>query len=394
MHVSLSGVGALPDVSLELEGLTVLAGINGVGKSTVLKSIYTMVESLTDIDRKKDKEIGTTISKIQRRLNFPRYDRNSHQTALVNYGDYGEMLDSLEVMLAENANARPEVSQLLTKARQLLDGELDEEFIEVLVKRNIMNHFGSSEEFRRLGSEAPGVIRIYNGSEHSISVLSDDTVHHTGDLSEISRIIYYDTPLVLDHSILWPSGHRDDLSMMLRGRDDRGIIETMVDDEVSDRFMQLVNGIVPGDVTWASRGFKYRLPDGHDIGMENMASGMKVFSILKTLFRNGGLGPGVILLMDEPETHVHPMWQNTLAEIIVIMSKYMGVNILLASHSPQLIMAIDIYSKEYGSPSRYYRLSRDSRGDVVMDDLSNDPASIISDMAAPYRTLEDIRWGD
>ncbi len=394
MRVSLSGVGPLPDIGLDLNGLTVLVGTNGVGKSTILKSVYTMVESLTDIDRKKDEEIRSTISRVQRRLNLARYDRNGHQTASADLIDYDEVLNSLENTLADIDNVSPETIHLLMKTRQLLDGELNEEFIDVLVKRNISYLFGFAEEFCRLGSNSPGTIGISNGSEHSLTVLPDGKVHHTVDISEISRVIYYDTPLVLDSDILWPHGHRSNLSAMLMGRNDRGVIETLVDDEISDRFLSLVNGIVPGDVSWTSRGFRYRMPGGDVIGANNIASGMKVFSILKTLFRNGMLGPGVILLMDEPETHVHPMWQNILAEIIVIMTKHMGVNVLLASHSPQLIMAIKVYSDIYENQSHYYRLWGDGTGDISVDDLSDDPSSIFSDMAAPYRALDDLRWGD
>ena len=44
-----------------------------------------------------------------------------------------------------------------------------------------------------------------------------------------------------------------------------------------------------------------------------------------------------VLILDEPEVSLHPMWQNAFAEIIVLHAKEMNVNILLTTHSWNLL---------------------------------------------------------
>ena len=77
-----------------------------------------------------------------------------------------------------------------------------------------------------------------------------------------------------------------------------------------------------------------------------MASGVKSFNILQLLAQGGFVG-GVskLLIVDEPENHLHPEWQLKYAELIVsLVAK--GANIMLTSHSPYMIEALYYYAKQ------------------------------------------------
>ena len=45
--ITMSNVGALPDLEISLDGLTVITGRNDTGKSTILKTIYCMFRPAT-----------------------------------------------------------------------------------------------------------------------------------------------------------------------------------------------------------------------------------------------------------------------------------------------------------------------------------------------------------
>ena len=62
---------------------------------------------------------------------------------------------------------------------------------------------------------------------------------------------------------------------------------------------------------------------------------------------NGSLKQGGVFILDEPEIHLHPEWQKTLAEIIVLIQIEFNIHILINSYSPYFIKAIDVYSKKY-----------------------------------------------
>ncbi|WP_240148693.1 AAA family ATPase [Streptococcus sp. 2001] len=73
---------------------------------------------------------------------------------------------------------------------------------------------------------------------------------------------------------------------------------------------------------------------------------MKTFYLIKSLLENGVIRENGTLILDEPEVHLHPEWQLKFAEIIVLLQKEFGLHILINSHSPYLVEAIDIFSKK------------------------------------------------
>jgi predicted ATPase len=74
--------------------------------------------------------------------------------------------------------------------------------------------------------------------------------------------------------------------------------------------------------------------------MDNTAMGIKQFGIIYSLIENGYLTKDRILIIDEPEVHLHPKWQIEYAKILVELAKN-GIKILLTSHSPFFIEAIE-----------------------------------------------------
>ncbi len=81
--------------------------------------------------------------------------------------------------------------------------------------------------------------------------------------------------------------------------------------------------------------------------VENLAMGTKTFAIIKQLLANGYLNKKTLLILDEPETHLHPEYQNIFAEIIVLLVKELGVKVLLTSHSPNFVIAVETFMLKY-----------------------------------------------
>lgn len=71
-----------------------------------------------------------------------------------------------------------------------------------------------------------------------------------------------------------------------------------------------------------------------NLKMINLSTGMKNFVILKQLLQNGSIDENGIVILDEPEIHLHPEWQLKFAEIIVLLQIEFGVHVLLNTHSP------------------------------------------------------------
>ena len=106
--------------------------------------------------------------------------------------------------------------------------------------------------------------------------------------------------------------------------------------------------------------------DDKKLNIVNYSSGMKTFYLIKSLLEKGVIRENGTLILDEPEVHLHPEWQLKFAEIIVLLQKAFGLHILINSHSPYLVEAIDIFSKKNGiNNSVKYYLSKDGIKDVT-----------------------------
>ena len=54
------------------------------------------------------------------------------------------------------------------------------------------------------------------------------------------------------------------------------------------------------------------------------------------------------MIIDEPEAHLHPQWIVSFARILVLLTKELGVRILLASHNPDMVAAIQSIGDKEG----------------------------------------------
>lgn len=59
---------------------------------------------------------------------------------------------------------------------------------------------------------------------------------------------------------------------------------------------------------------------------------------------NGTIEFNGTIIRDEPEIHLYAEWQLLFAELIVIIQKEFGVHILLNTHSPYFLNALEVYT--------------------------------------------------
>ena len=127
------------------------------------------------------------------------------------------------------------------------------------------------------------------------------------------------------------------------------------------------------------------------MNVRNAAAGAKVFAIIRKLVDNGAITSGSILMLDEPEVQLHPLWINMLAECLRIMVHKMGVRIILTTHSPQLLMALESDAKKDGM-TRFYHLAKDNDGSVSFDDVTDNLKPVYDEMASPIQDIASRFW--
>jgi predicted ATPase len=124
-----------------------------------------------------------------------------------------------------------------------------------------------------------------------------------------------------------------------------------------------------------------------------IASGIKYLGMVSILFLAGFLGKKTLLIIDEPETHMHPQWQISFAEVLVKLVKE-GSHILLTSHSPYLIEALKIYSDNILGKNKadFYWSKREQKAFVSsIYHVTPDLSPVYNSLAEPYRKLDRLK---
>ena len=83
--------------------------------------------------------------------------------------------------------------------------------------------------------------------------------------------------------------------------------------------------------------------DSYSLGQ--CAEGIKSLATISILDRYELLDAGSLLIIDEPEVHLHPQWVVGMARVLVKLAKERNVKILITTHSPDLVHALRDFSE-------------------------------------------------
>ena len=94
------------------------------------------------------------------------------------------------------------------------------------------------------------------------------------------------------------------------------------------------------------------------------SAGIKEIGVIQILLENGSLKENSFLIIDEPESNLHPDWQIKFAEILVLLVKEFKITLYLNSYSPIFIEAISLYSQYYDliNKTKFYLTKKQANG--------------------------------
>ena len=132
---------------------------------------------------------------------------------------------------------------------------------------------------------------------------------------------------------------------------------------------------------------------GGAVALKNLSPSLESFLILKTLLQNNLMGKDSILLLDEPESHLHPERQLLYAELLILLHKELGVRVLLNTHSYYFLDAIEVYSQKYDMADKCLFYLASVNGDfATMTDVTGNTEVIYQEFARPLQLLENERY--
>ncbi len=116
-----------------------------------------------------------------------------------------------------------------------------------------------------------------------------------------------------------------------------------------------LSDLISNEIIWGEASFKadnlsskyiFKIKDGKTFDLMECSAGIKAFSTLQLLLKNGSLTDKTLLIIDSPESHLHPKWVVDYARILVLLNKQLGVKIFLSSYHPDMVGAIRYISEK------------------------------------------------
>ena len=170
------------------------------------------------------------------------------------------------------------------------------------------------------------------------------------------------------------------------------VLEQTVLDQTLAAIKRQIDEIIPGTFEFSPSG-EYYIQDGKKLKVANLATGSKMISIIKILLEMGRINNETMLILDEPEAHLHPEWQNAFAEVIALLVKELGVKILLTTHSPNFMLAIDAYMRKYKieNQTNFYQTDFLDNGMVTYHCVNDDLGIIYEDFLQYLSKMKMLR---
>lgn len=309
MKLKLKNIGKIESANIDIEGITVIAGLNCTGKSTINHALFAALQSLSEIPQQSVLQI---------------------------------FLDELDGHITNICN---------TNNGQI---ELKTENSEIII------HFNNENKLLELKRK--------NELPHKV-IYIDDAFKNT---KIMSSLIYLTRTMALitKDKELQNTDSKDELSLIYEKIDnilnsDKSLFKTDKNDKSGKK----------------------------QLSLENLSSGMKIFYLIKSLIDNEIIVKNSTLIIDEPEIHLHPNLQITLAEIIVLLQKQMKLHILTNTYSPYFLRAIEVFSKKYDieDTTKYY-LSYNDGDNAKVKDVTLNTSEIYKELSDPLQRLENENY--
>ena len=421
MKLTLKNIGKIGTASVEINGITVIAGENNTGKSTVGRALFAVFNSFCNVQKQIENERVDSIENLLDRM-YMNGSWGCMSIANTN-GSAKTIVAHIDLYRqAELFDMQKNIMDLLVQYDEGKIESFDENTIAETVSRikDVLNVSGidflKSVLERKLDAEFnEQVCNIFSGDDGEIQLQIKDKIitvsvenegsvdiQNPGDVSLHTEVVYIDDPFVLDDPSMFyrriPSAsadHRYHLRKKLFWPDtEANVFDEIIAKDKLNSIYEKISSVCSGDIIRSKRSVLGYQRKGSDkvLNVRNLSTGLKTFVILKMLLTSGAIEHNGTIILDEPEIHLHPEWQLLFAELIVLIQKEFGVHVLLNTHSPYFLNAIEVYTVKYGVDDKckyYLAFSKDDISNI--EDVTDNIEAIYSKLARPLQDLENER---
>lgn len=415
IRLELKDFRAIKEANIILDGITVVAGENGSGKSTLSKFLYYVFKTSNEYEdlifkelRRNLSDVSDVLDEVDKLIEWyeERISKSEIETLqdafrelrrdpsfstigrrlklpLNSLEDESIWLDTVEKLFAnyslyfhDNTDERTKVR--LNRVERIIEDlfiKKDGHNIEFeiasqkgLLYQIVHELFNEAKKKIEERPVYPFINSLYSAFteretpkeysvlEYDVPIVDVETISTT---HSIRKTAYVDTPMALG-AYNNKFKHWTDINIILSEKEDFGKEVDLIDNIIK-------NEIIKGDTFYEAEApffpnsFFYEREDGREFNLLDCATGVKSFAMLQMMLKNGFLDKYTLLIIDEPESHLHPQWIIEYARLIVLLNKHIGVKFFIASHNPDMVSAIKYISEkeEVDNNLNYYIAERE-----------------------------------
>lgn len=317
MKANFKNIGPVSNAEIELNGVTVVSGANGSGKTMLAKTLYLFLDTLGIAEREElIKDDLRTHLNLQMEFCF-NWDLVSRRSS--------KGFFSLEEMSKDSQKS-------------------------LICEFEFTNQEINISELSALSQTINNVVYLNNLTDLETYAIGKPLYH-----DEILRQSSFRCYQLVDNEV------RFKLCDIMR----KNVIGQR---EISENISEIIDGYFKYD----NRNATYTKNE-HEYSLKNISQGMTIFGILQLLLKNYSMVPDLFLIIDDPETSLHPVWRVKLAEIIVKINKELGTRFLINSNSSNFVEAIKLYSELYESKeqTRFYLTEKSDSESYIVTNVTN-----------------------
>lgn len=342
MELKIKNIGKIKEGNVKLEGITVISGKGDAGKTTVLKTLSTVLDVINFSDDSvnfsyEQNKIENNEEIIQKDVQ-ERFENN-----------FGKMINNifsndkgLAEIIVEDETEKPEILKISIKENLVKTEEND-------VKTKIENIFIDNPA--DLKNTNVDTLLEKNAGHKNVFLFNDCEMKSEIDYKKFKRL-----------------------------------------NETVKGTFELLN-----PVEYDLGEYGYKIPDKKEtesdkktvIPLKNLSHSLKKLGFLKMIMEKQLLKENDVLIIDNAEDGLHPEMQLIFGETVVLMQKEFGIKVILTTQSPFLLDAIEVFSEKYGIGDKmHYYLAEDGN----IKNVDDETRQIYKEMVKPIQELENIKY--
>ena len=428
MRLKIENIGKVRSADVKLNGLTVIAGGNSSGKSTVGKVLFSAIKAMAEARDNDDKNRENAINKmvsslymriksVANRYDNPEIDRlfpilyRQFTKNLMEADDSGELDGHLAILseAIKNLEATPRMKALMLQdldnisigiknkdnraatIKTIIEYSIESEFM-----NNICSYGSDSASFflEEKSEKSYLDLRIKNEKVSSVKVGSGESYADATYVESPLYIHMLDTLLQADtfreaevrfrRRSMLPI-HIKDLAEKIDGlkmaSDNPLLLEPL---DIKD----IIHGEFVYDLKRRRLVFRQ---DGNDILPINVASGIKSFGLVQMLLQTNTISANKVLIWDEPENHLHPEWQIAFAKLLVQLSN-IGIPVMVSTHSPYFVQGVRYFAAQQDVEKyvSYYLAENGDDGLSELKDVTDNLNAIFVKLSKPLNEIMNV----